>query len=39
MTGLYLSLQRKASFRQLKIWKFRICQRKAEIIASKYYAT
>lgn len=39
LTGLYLSFQIKASFRQFKIWKFRICQRKAEIIASKYYAT
>lgn len=39
LTGLYLSFQIKASFRQFKIWKFRICQRKAEIIASKCYAT
>lgn len=39
LTGLYLSFQIKASFRQFKIWKFRIRQRKAEIIASKYYAT
>lgn len=39
MTSLYLSFQRKTSSSQLKIWKLTICQRKTEIIASKYYAT
>lgn len=39
LTSLYLSFQRKTSSSQLKIWKFTICQRKTEIIASKYYAT